>query len=133
MTDSEQTIVDLSPQWQTFLHHNNHFHTDPIDTNWTTTALVAPLGCGVETYYYSGKSSGLASSLHREVLRVMGTPDRHVRTRGFYVIRKTRIPAVLCECGFLTNPREGALISQAATRQRIADLLAQAIIAKSGR
>ena len=67
---------------------------------------------GVETYYFSGKSSSLAAALHREVLRVMGTPDRHIRQRGFYVIRHTNIPAVLVESGFLTNPVEFRRISR---------------------
>jgi N-acetylmuramoyl-L-alanine amidase len=49
------------------------------------------------------------------------------------VIRKTKIPAVLVEPGFLTNPWEAAMVSRPETRQRIAELLARAIISRSGR
>ena len=85
---------------------------------------------GIETYYYSSKSAGLAAAIHREVVRAAGTENRGVRRRGYYVLRNTRIPAVLCECGFLTNPGEGARISGSAShRQRLAEAIGRAIIA----
>jgi N-acetylmuramoyl-L-alanine amidase len=44
-------------------------------------------------------------------------------------LRKTKIPAVLAECGFLTNGYEGTLCLTAAHRQRLAEAIAGAIIA----
>jgi N-acetylmuramoyl-L-alanine amidase len=58
---------------------------------------------GIETYYYSSGSQKLAAAVHKAVLRAAGTEDRHVRKRGFYVIRNTKAPAVLAELGFLTS------------------------------
>ncbi len=88
---------------------------------------------GFETYYYTRQSAALAARLYSRLVRAWPGENRGVKRRGFYVIRKTRIPAALCECGFLTNPHEAALISRPETRQRIADLLAQAIIQQSDR
>ena len=86
---------------------------------------------GIETYYYSGKSASLASALHRAVVRAAGTEDRGVRRRGFYVIRRTtRIPAVLVECGFLTNRAEARRLLTASHRQKLANAIAGAIAAK---
>lgn len=85
---------------------------------------------GIETYYYNRSSTGLAAAVHREVVRTAGTPDRHVRQRGFYVIRNTRGLGVLAELGFLTNGSEGRRITTAAYRQRLADALARAIISQ---
>lgn len=85
---------------------------------------------GIETYYYSGKSARLASAIHSRVVGAAGTENRGVRQRGFYVIRNTRIPAVLCECGFLTNPAEGKRISGSADyRQKLAQAIANGIMA----
>jgi N-acetylmuramoyl-L-alanine amidase len=84
---------------------------------------------GVETYYYTGKSAGLAAKVHREVLRVMGTDDRHVRRRGFYVIRNTRIPSILIESGFLTNPAEFRRIASPGFQDQLAAGIARGIIA----
>jgi N-acetylmuramoyl-L-alanine amidase len=86
---------------------------------------------GIETYYYSAKSASLASALHSAVVRAAGTEDRHVRRRGFYVIRRTtRIPAVLVECGFLTNRAEAKRLLTASHRQKLANAIAAAIAAK---
>ncbi len=86
---------------------------------------------GIETYYYSGKSAGLAAAIHSRVLRAAGTEDRHVRTRGYYVLRRTGIPAVLCELGFLTNGIEGSRIARsAAHRQSLADAVADGILSR---
>lgn len=83
---------------------------------------------GIETYYYSRRSGSLASAVHRSVVRAVPTEDRRVRSRGFYVIRNTRIPAILVECGFLTNRAEGRLIvGSGAYRQRLADAIARGI------
>ncbi|MDQ3623870.1 MAG: N-acetylmuramoyl-L-alanine amidase, partial [Verrucomicrobiota bacterium] len=88
---------------------------------------------GIETYYYSRRSASLAAAVHKQVVRAAGTVDRGVRQRGFHVIRKARIPAVLAELGFLTNRSEGGRIANSgAYRQRLADALAAAIIAKYG-
>ncbi len=85
---------------------------------------------GFETYYYTRQSARLASACYSRIIQAWWGSRRGVRARGFYVIRKTRIPSVLVEPGFLTNPREAAMISQPQVRQRIATLLAAAIISR---
>ena len=83
---------------------------------------------GIETYYYTRQSAGFAAAVHSRVVRAAGTEDRHIRTRGYYVLRNTRVPAVLAECGFLTNRSEGGRIAgSGAYRQRLADALASGI------
>lgn len=83
---------------------------------------------GIETYYYSRSARRLAERIHPRLVRTNRTEDRRVRQRGFYVLRKSRIPAVLLECGFLTNRSEAALCSQPAHRQRMAEAIAAGIL-----
>ena len=85
---------------------------------------------GFETYYYTRKSARLAAACYSRIIQAWPGSRRGIRTRGFFVIRRTVIPSVLVEPGFLTNPREAALISRPEYRQRVADLLAAAIISK---
>ncbi len=86
---------------------------------------------GIETYYYSGRSASLAGAIHPRVVRAAGTDDRRIRSRGYYVLRHNALPAVLCECGFLTNPAEGSRIATSAEhRQRLADAIAAGIMAR---
>jgi N-acetylmuramoyl-L-alanine amidase len=85
---------------------------------------------GFETYYYTRQSARLAAACYSRIIQAWPGSRRGVRVKGFFVIRRTVIPSVLVEPGFLTNPREAALISRPEVRQRIADLLAAAIISK---
>jgi N-acetylmuramoyl-L-alanine amidase len=86
---------------------------------------------GIETYFYGSQSLPLASAIHYYVVGGAPTPNRGVRRRGYYVLRKTRIPAVLVECGFLTNPFEARYALNASYRQKLADEIARGIGARS--
>jgi N-acetylmuramoyl-L-alanine amidase len=85
---------------------------------------------GIETYFYSRESLALASAIHVNVVRGSSTPNRGVRRRGYYVLRKTQIPAVLVECGFLTNPTEANYAENAAYRQKLAEEIAAGVRAR---
>jgi N-acetylmuramoyl-L-alanine amidase len=82
---------------------------------------------GVETYYYRSDSAALAASIHRNVVAGAPTENRGIRRRGFFVLRRTAIPSVLVECGFLTNPTEGRLAQTDGYRQKLAEQIARGI------
>ena len=82
---------------------------------------------GIETYFYSRNSLPLASAVHHYVTGGAPSANRGVRRRGYYVLRKTNIPAVLVECGFLTNPTEAAYAQTASYRQKLADEIAAGV------
>ena len=82
---------------------------------------------GIETYFYSRDSLALASAIHYYVAGGAPSENRGVRRRGYYVLRKTNIPAVLVECGFLTNPTEAAYAQTASYRQRLAEEIAAGV------
>jgi len=82
---------------------------------------------GIETYFYSRDSLALASAIHHYVVGGAPSSSRGVRRRGYYVLRKTSIPAVLVECGFLTNPTEAAYAQNASYRQKLAEEIAAGV------
>ena len=82
---------------------------------------------GIETYFYSRESLPLASAIHYYVTGGAPSANRGVRRRGYYVLRKTSIPAVLVECGFLTNPTEAAYAQSVSYRQKLAEEIAAGI------
>jgi len=86
---------------------------------------------GIETYYYSTESATLAANIHRQVVAGTSTDNRGIRRRGYFVLRRTRIPAVLVECGFLTNPGEARLVLQSAYRDRLAEQIAAGIMGRT--
>ncbi len=85
---------------------------------------------GIETYYYSSDSAKLAANIHRHVISGTTTDNRGIRRRGYFVLRRTSIPAVLVECGFLTNPTEARLALDPTYRQRLADRIADGVMGK---
>jgi N-acetylmuramoyl-L-alanine amidase len=82
---------------------------------------------GIETYFYDRESLPLASAIHYYVAGGAPSSNRNVRRRGYYVLRKNRNPAVLVECGFLTNPSEAALAQSASYRQKLAEEIAAGV------
>jgi N-acetylmuramoyl-L-alanine amidase len=82
---------------------------------------------GIETYFYSRDSLPLASAIHYHLVGGAASPNRGVRRRGYYVLRKTTIPAVLVECGFLTNPWEARHVQSSGYRQSLAQNIAEGI------
>src|SRR5436305_7984092 len=82
---------------------------------------------GIETYFYSRDSLPLASAVHYYVTGGAPSANRGVRRRGYYVLRKTGIPAVLVECGFLTNPTEAAYAQSVSYRQKLAEEIAAGV------
>jgi N-acetylmuramoyl-L-alanine amidase len=82
---------------------------------------------GIETYFFSRDSLPLASAVHHFVAGGAPSSNRNVRRRGYYVLRKTRVPAVLVECGFLTNPTEAAYAQTASYRQKLAEEIAAGV------
>jgi N-acetylmuramoyl-L-alanine amidase len=86
---------------------------------------------GIETYFYSRESLPLASAIHYNVTGIASSPNRGVRRRGYYVLRKTRIPAVLVECGFLTNPTEARRALDSGYRQQLAESIARGVRGRS--
>ena len=82
---------------------------------------------GIETYFYSSQSLPLASAIHYYVAGGAPSANRGVRRRGFFVLRRTSVPSVLVECGFLTNPTEAAYAQNSSYRQKLAMEIAHGI------
>jgi len=82
---------------------------------------------GIETYFYNRDSLALASAVHYNVAGGAPSSNRGVRRRGYFVLRRTRIPAVLVELGFLTNPTEARYVQNSSYRQKLAEEIARGI------
>jgi N-acetylmuramoyl-L-alanine amidase len=73
------------------------------------------------------QNMALAAAVHASVLSRISVFDRGVRHARFHVLRNMRIPAVLLEGGFLSNPVEGQRIATAQYRQQMGIAIAQAV------
>ena len=84
---------------------------------------------GVETYFAPGSTSGeaLARAVHEEIIGATNANDRGVRSARFYVIRKTSMPAILIETGFITSPEESSNLNTPNYQQKMADAIARGV------
>ncbi len=79
-----------------------------------TNASSIPAATGSEAFAFSEPSA--AFSLGEDILywlnRTTGLRNRGMKTRsGLYVLRRTAMPAVLVELGFITNSQDAALMN----------------------
>lgn len=87
-------------------------------------------GHGVESYYYHSAGARLASYIQAFLIQETGMTNRGVKTANFHVIRETtRNPAVLVECGFVSNSGERAGMVTGDFRERLALGIAKGILA----
>ena len=85
---------------------------------------------GLETFYFKGwRGRLLAKRIQKQILRVSpGSPDRGVKQGRFYVIKNTKMPAVLVEIGFLTGKLDARRLEKSTHRKRIAYAIAKGIL-----
>jgi N-acetylmuramoyl-L-alanine amidase len=70
----------------------------------------------------------LAYSIQHSVLKNLEISDRGVKRARFVVLKETRRPAVLVECGFLSNPAEQSRIRNPAYREKLAQSIYRGIL-----
>jgi N-acetylmuramoyl-L-alanine amidase len=74
-----------------------------------------------------GQNIALTASIHAAVLSRVSAFDRGVRHARFHVLRDIKIPAVLLEGGFISDPAEGQRIATGYYRQQLGTAIAQGI------
>lgn len=83
---------------------------------------------GIETYSEDSRGAALAARIQRQIISRVSTENRGIRHAGYFVLRKCQKPAVLVECGFLTNAAEAQLALTASYRQTVAAQIAAGIL-----
>src|SRR5437763_14083355 len=85
---------------------------------------------GFETYYHSANSIDLARRIQSKLMTIPHSANRGVHSANFRVLRLAKYPAVLVECGFLSNRYEGGEARDSEYREALADRIAEAIVEK---
>jgi N-acetylmuramoyl-L-alanine amidase len=73
-------------------------------------------------------SETLAGYIQAAMVMRTELPNRGIRGRSLYVVRHTRCPSVLVECGFMSNPIESSLMGNNTYRDLLARALAEGIL-----
>ena len=83
---------------------------------------------GFETYYHSGASFDLANRIQQKLMTIPNSSNGGIHTANFRVLRLASCPAVLVECGYLSNRSEGNQARDWEYRELLADRIAEAIV-----
>jgi len=83
---------------------------------------------GFETYYHSGVSFDLANRIQKKLMTIPNSSNGGVHTANFRVLRLASCPAVLVECGYLSNRAEANQARDWEYRELLADRIAEAIV-----
>jgi len=127
MTRNKEVEVDLSPR----VNLANKIDSDIfVSIHANASRGKKRYINGIETFYYSGwRGKLLAEKIQKEILKVSpGSPDRGVRRGKYYVIKRTNMPAVLAEIGFITGRLDARRLEKKIHRRRVAFAIAKGIL-----
>ncbi len=84
---------------------------------------------GYEIYHYRGSRTGkqFAEAIHHALRRSVPDIDRGVKSAGFRVIKRARMPAVLIETGFMSHEGSARRLGQPAYQRRLAAAIAEGV------
>lgn len=84
-----------------------------ISLHTNASSEASATGSEALVYAQPSAASRLGGYILERITRLTGLRDRGIITRsGLYVLRKTRMPAVLLELGFITNSNDARLLSE---------------------
>ncbi len=99
-----------------------------------TNSSERPQAQGVEAYVYrlGTTSERLAQSIVDSVAENLGSVNRGVMQANFAVLRRTNMPAVLVELGYLTNATEALNLNSPAWQKAVAAAIFEGIVNYTG-
>lgn len=100
-------------------------HGNAYGTTWNSAH-------GIETLVYSLSSSNegytVAQKVQTALIQATGLTNRGIKARpDLWEMRKTKMAALLCECGFYTNQNEKSLMATASYQQKVARAIVNGI------
>lgn len=132
-TPTENVLANKNADLRNRANMANEWGADyfiSIHTNSSTN----PSAQGAEAYVYrlGGEAEDLAESILESISDSLGSINRGVMAANFAVLRLTRMPAVLVELGYLTNPTEALNLNSPAWQRAVAEAIAVGIISEIG-
>ena len=122
--------------------HFNATQEGPDQVEGPQTYCITPVGASSTDAHGEGASYGptvanrqedeslmLAYQIQKWLTGNLNLNDRGVRRARFAVLRDARMPAILIEGGYMTNPYEGKNIYSAAYRRQMAQAIVKGVLA----
>lgn len=124
LTRNSDYFVDLAPRVTMAERVNANLF---VSIHANAISLSRPDVNGLETYYFAS-GQRLAQTIHNNILQTVPVQNRGVRRARFYVLRKTSMPAVLVEVGFVTGRDDAVKLNDPNHRSQTAQAIARGIL-----
>ena len=131
MTRDDDTFIELKDRSN--IANNNlsdvfvSIHINAID-NATMNGIETLYYPNEGDYSYGRDNASLAKIIQNELIGVTGASDRGIIKRpNLVVLKYTNMPAVLVECGFVTNSDEIALLNTEEYKEKLTDAILSGI------
>lgn len=124
LTRSSDVEIDLEPRVQTAEQVQADLF---VSIHANSVGMERPEVNGTETYYYSSGEQ-LAEVIQSNIVSGVGTNDRGIRQARFYVLRRTSMPAVLVETGYVTGSEDAPRLADPNFRNQMAIAIARGIL-----
>lgn len=122
MTRRSDYFITLPQRVSIANRHRNAIFVS-IHYNYTWKQHVS----GIETFYHGAESRRLAQFVQQSTLRRTRAVDRGAKFARYYVIRHSKIPAILFEGGFVSNRNEREKLKSGSYREAIARGIAEGV------
>lgn len=110
-------IVNDTPNAVLISIHQNHF--------------TQPEYCGSQVFYATTEGSReLAEALQKSFIQTIN-PESHRQIKkadGIYLMQRVTYPAVLVECGFISNPKEAYMLGDSQYQNKLCAVIACATV-----
>lgn len=85
---------------------------------------------GAQVFYYesSTESEKIAKIIQEELCKVDSSNTRKIKGNStYYLLKRTEVPAVIVECGFLSNPEEAEKLATEEYQKKMAEAIVKGI------
>lgn len=112
MAKRVELINEISPDMVISIHQNSY--TDPEVS-------------GAQVFYYSESEEGarMAAMMQKALTEIDNENTRKEKANdNYYLLKRTKAPTIIVECGFLSNPKEAAKLVE----EEYQDMISNAIV-----
>jgi N-acetylmuramoyl-L-alanine amidase len=103
-----------------------------VSIHANSVGLGRPDVSGLEVYYYDSGVE-LARVVKNNILQSVNVRDRGIRRARFFVLRKTSMPSILVETGYVTGQEDAAKLRDPQYQNQMAEGIARGILQYLGR
>ena len=111
-----EIIEKASPEMAVSIHQNSY-----------TDSSVS----GAQVFYYGQSTEGqrLAEAVQAGLIEILDSSNKREAkaNESYYILKRTSVPTVIVECGFLSNPEEESLLQDEEYQNKIVEAIYQGI------